>query len=126
MNKYYEGTQILEAYGMINSDLMAAKVDIWRLAALNKFGGVYLDEDIKVDMNTSSFDNLIGINDSIVLTTEQSLTLEVPTNSIYTKYRLGHPMRSALSLKFHDFPYSRIISFYFLISQPKHPFISKS
>ena len=45
MYSIFNGTKILWAFDMINPKIGAARVDIWRIALLWVFGGVYLDLD---------------------------------------------------------------------------------
>lgn len=45
MNEVFANTSILWAYKLINPELGAAKADIWRMAALWRYGGCYIDSD---------------------------------------------------------------------------------
>ena len=45
MKREFSGTSVLWAYEMINPLLIAAKIDLWRLAILWLRGGVYIDDD---------------------------------------------------------------------------------
>jgi mannosyltransferase OCH1-like enzyme len=49
MRTAYKGTQVLQAYNIINTKLGAAKADIWRIAVLWMYGGAYIDADADIE-----------------------------------------------------------------------------
>ena len=51
MGDVFFNTSVLWAYNLINPELGAAKADIWRMAVLWKYGGVYIDADATVNQN---------------------------------------------------------------------------
>ena len=78
MEKYYANTSTLWAIKMISLSAGASISDVWRIAAVNAFGGLYLDDDslLNPDMETG-----IEPTDQMILCREHS----VYANSCYNK-----------------------------------------
>lgn len=76
---------LLRSYDLINSNLHAARSDVWRYAVLYKYGGVYIDTDVHIKMK---LDDLIDVyNDSLVVAFE-----DVPYRNFYVdNYKLADP-----------------------------------
>lgn len=48
MNEYFRNTSLLWAYNIINPIIGTAKAELWRIAVLYVFGGVYMDDDADI------------------------------------------------------------------------------
>jgi mannosyltransferase OCH1-like enzyme len=59
----FANTSVLWAYAMINPKLVAAKVDIWRIATLWLNGGLYMDADSALSV---PFDKVVGKEDRFI------------------------------------------------------------
>lgn len=51
MRTYYANTSILWAYNILNPAIGCSRPEIWRLAVLYKYGGVYIDGECKVQIS---------------------------------------------------------------------------
>jgi mannosyltransferase OCH1-like enzyme len=69
MEKYWSNTSVLWAFKTINPELGASLCDVWRLANLYIFGGLYLDSDSFIQ---KSLERIVGVNDSLIVTTEKN------------------------------------------------------
>jgi mannosyltransferase OCH1-like enzyme len=69
MERYWSNTSVLWAFRTINPALGASLCDIWRLAHLYVFGGLYLDDDSFIQ---KSLERVVGENDSLIVTTEKN------------------------------------------------------
>ena len=67
MERYYANTSLLWAIKLISPVAGASVSDVWRVAVLYAFGGMYIDDDAYW---SSSLDSFVGVNDSLILTTE--------------------------------------------------------
>ena len=74
MERYYANTSLLWAIKLISPVAGASVSDVWRVAVLYAFGGMYIDDDAYW---SSSLDNFVGVNDSLILTTESGPYKEV-------------------------------------------------
>ena len=72
---YFPGDVLSWAVGLIAEYAGAAVADVFRIAALVAFGGVYIDDDVILLQNTEDFDVLISHNKSITLGTEKGQVL---------------------------------------------------
>lgn len=68
MEKYYHNTSVLWAYKAIHPKVGNSAADIWRYGVLYLFGGLYMDDDSRF---RASFDEVIGIEDSLVVASEK-------------------------------------------------------
>ena len=64
MNKYFYNTSILWAYNALNPHLGTAKSELWRLAILYTYGGMYIDDD--ADIGTP-LNNIVLPTDQIIM-----------------------------------------------------------
>ena len=112
MQKNFANTSVLWAYNMINPALMAAKVDIWHLAVLWLYGGVYIDIDsgkherlstVITDGNGASF--LYGVE----------------YNSMPSCYASSHPFNGT---EFESCTGGKVVQNWLLISSPRHPVLA--
>jgi hypothetical protein len=69
MKTYYHDTSILWAFEAINEQLPVSQCDIWRVALLYAFGGVYVDDDSFIGIK---LDNIIQPSDRLILSTEKN------------------------------------------------------
>ena len=67
MERYYANTSLLWAIKLIAPVAGASVSDVWRVAVLYALGGMYIDDDAYW---SSSLESFIGVNDSLILTTE--------------------------------------------------------
>lgn len=63
MERVFNGTSILWAYNILNPAIGTSKVEIWRLAILYTYGGMYMDDDANID---TKFDNIVEDNDKLI------------------------------------------------------------
>ena len=75
ISDYYPGESLNWAVSLIAEYALTAVSDIFRLAALVAFGGVYIDDDVILLQNSEDFDILISHNKSIRLGTEKGQPL---------------------------------------------------
>ena len=68
MKKHFEGSSIFWAYDILNPIIGTAKVEIWRLAVLYLYGGMYMDDDA----------NIATKLDDVVLPTDKFLVGKEP------------------------------------------------
>jgi hypothetical protein len=64
MEKYYANTSLLWAYRTLNPEIGCSRPEIWRLAVLYKFGGVYMDDDSNIK---TKFDDIILPTDRFIV-----------------------------------------------------------
>ena len=76
----FAGTSVLWAYESINPLLIAAKIDIWRLAILWMYGGVYIDDD-----------SLLGDPLTSIIMAEDEFIYGVENNPYRTCFVSEHP-----------------------------------
>lgn len=63
MKKHYSGTSILWAYEILNPAIGCSRPEIWRLAILFKYGGVYMDDDSTIE---TELDSVVGPQDKFI------------------------------------------------------------
>lgn len=68
--KYYPNTSLLWAVNAIHADAGVCQSDIWRYAALYKFGGVYLDDDSFIGKSLER--DCINADNEMILTIEKN------------------------------------------------------
>jgi len=68
--KYFPGTSLLWAANAVHADAGVCQSDIWRYAALYKFGGVYLDDDSFIGKSLER--DCIRADDQMILTIEKN------------------------------------------------------
>ena len=64
MEKEFAGTSLLWAYQQLNPEIGCAKPELWRLAVLYKFGGMYMDDDATVG---TPLDEVVQFTDKLLL-----------------------------------------------------------
>ena len=64
MEEEFADTSILWAYKQLNPEIGCAKPEIWRLAVLYKFGGMYMDDDATVH---TPLDEVVQFTDKLLL-----------------------------------------------------------
>jgi hypothetical protein len=64
MEKHYANTSLLWAYNILNPEVGCSKPELWRLAVLYKFGGIYMDDDADVK---TPFDEIIQPSDKFIV-----------------------------------------------------------
>ena len=112
MLTYFPNTSILWAYNVINSKLMAAKADIWRIAALWLNGGVYIDADSSIRVR---FSTIAKLTDRFIFGTEKNDYGQCYDPS----YRLNHTNSAIFAKR------GQVIN-WLLLSVPKHPFLTQT
>jgi mannosyltransferase OCH1-like enzyme len=113
MEKFYNNTSTLVAYNLINPSIRAAHVDIWRLAVLYIYGGVYIDSDVLLG---TPLDNFIYDNDTHIFSQER--------NEFYNFYHEDYHMSNASKLL--NFPLIGQLVQWMIIAEPRSPIILKA
>lgn len=63
MREHFAGTSILWAYEILNPAIGCSRPEIWRLAILLKYGGVYMDDDSTIE---AELDSVVGLQDKFI------------------------------------------------------------
>jgi len=116
MNDIFGGTKILWAFNLINPQIGPAKADIWRMAVLWLYGGVYMNSDADI---LSPLSDVIMRNDSFLFGTENNKIIECWANE---KFHLNQ----AISQSLVSFGNHQVILQWLLASSPGHPFLSRT
>ena len=123
MNKYFYNTSVLWAYIALNPLLGTAKSELWRLAVLYTFGGMYIDDDANIG---TPLNDIVLPNDQVIMGKEGYNY----TDSCYIdSYRLSN---TSLMRKYGEIQKSDTIfgnKFFFnwcIFSAPRHEVILKS
>jgi hypothetical protein len=108
----FANTSVLWSYAMINPELVAAKVDIWRIATLWLNGGLYMDADSTLSV---PFENVVAKDDRFIFASE------------------GNPYQECYAPSFHlnqtessKFAAGKFVVNWLMISAPKHPFLTQA
>ena len=122
MYKHFNNTSILWAYHILNPLLGTAKVEVWRLAVLYVYGGLYIDDD--ADIGTP-LDSIVREGDKLILGKEsydyddRCFIDEFPLSnkSLYQKYGVDQYRTDIFDNKYF-FNWA-------IFSSPKHPIVLK-
>ncbi len=134
MKEYFAGTSVLWAYEMINPLLIAAKIDLWRLAILWLNGGVYIDDDSFLGVPLAS---IIEADDEFIYGVESN-----PYHSCFVSDHLfGKHTKEALMACCHDgstsekpqqhvhktrkYEANQMVN-WLIFSRPQHAFLSEA
>ena len=123
MEEHYPNSSILWAYHMLNPAIGCSKPEIWRLAVLFKFGGMYMDDDANIGM---PLDDIVRPEDKMICGREVY-------NWDDRCYIDSYPISNhSLNLRFGLEANSRLIfngKFFFnwaMFSAPGHPVIRRT
>ena len=111
MNETFANTSLLWAFHMINPKLGASKADIWRVAVLWRYGGVYIDADSHIYTPLSQ---AIQSNDEVIIGTEAHAYVNI--------YHQDFPLSKVLPSE--TFGNHNILQ-WLLMSAPFHPFFTR-
>ena len=114
MDKNFKNTSTLWAYKSVNPVLIAAKVDIWRIAALWLYGGVYIDDDSAL---SGKLHDIIEKNDQFIFGVEK--------NKYGGCYDPSYPLNST-GKALQTSSDGQMIVNWFLLSRPRHPFLENN
>jgi hypothetical protein len=112
MNHEFAGTSIAWAYGIINPKLMASKADIWRMAVLWYYGGVYMDADSFVNTKLSQ---IIQPTDRFLFGAEK--------NAFHDCYCPQYHLNNTNTTFFAE---GKQLVNWLLMSSPRHPFVTQN
>lgn len=99
MEKYYANTSTLWAIKMISLSAGASISDMWRVAAVNAFGGLYLDDDSLLNANIESG---IEPTDHMVICRERTIY----SNTCY--YKQYHLSETGMQQKYGSIDFSQL------------------
>lgn len=116
MKKVFNNTQLLWAYSQINPALGAATADIWRMAVLFIFGGVYIDLDADI---TIPLRQVILPNDTLIISTEHNNIRQC----YVTSYRLYHSIRRDHVASIFSY---KVILQWLIFAEPEHIIIEET
>jgi len=115
MNKVFGGTKLLWAFNLISPRLGAAKADVWRIAILWVYGGVYVDADADI---LSPLSQMISNTDSFLFGTEK--------NEVFDCYKENFHLNSSMTKTTAPFWTNQILLQWLLASEPGHPFLTRT
>lgn len=115
MNDVFGGTKLLWAFNLINPRLGAAKADVWRIAILWVYGGVYIDADADI---LTPLSHMIRTNDSFLFGTEK--------NRVFDCYKENFHLNQSITQTFAPFWNDQIFLQWLLASEPGHPFLART
>eukprot|EP01041_Mallomonas_annulata_P005783 gene5783-11683_t len=115
MKSIFSGTRVLWAFDHINHQLGASRADIWRLAVLWIYGGVYIDLDADI---LTPLSQVIQSNDSFILGTEGN-----PLGQCYKpEFHLNHSVIHTTA----DWYQGKSILQWTIFSEPGHLFLERA
>ena len=114
MHKNFQNTSTLWAYKSVNPVLIAAKVDIWRIAALWLYGGVYIDDDSSL---SGKLHDIVEKDDEFIFGIEK--------NKYGGCYDPAYPLNFT-GKALQSSSDGHMIVNWFLLSRPGHPFLEQN
>jgi hypothetical protein len=112
MDTVFNNTSVQWAFHMINPRLMAARADIWRLAVLWYYGGIYIDADARLNKHIATS---IFPSDRFIYGTEKE-----PYGNCYSP---NFHLNQTSTASFGD---GLSVINWLLMSSPRHPFLAET
>lgn len=115
LKQTFHGTGVLWAYEHISHQLGASRADLWRLAILWVYGGIYIDLDADIQ---TSFREMVLSNDSYLLSTEGN-----PLGQCYKpEFHLNQSVKNCVAPWYKG----KSILQWVIVSEPNHTFLRRA
>jgi hypothetical protein len=134
MERYYANTSLLWAIQLIGPSAGASVSDIWRVAVLYAFGGMYIDDDSFWDPAHTPLERFIGEKDALILATEPGAYRDNCYSDAHA-FHLSTPALRNLSASvkgpgappfvFNDYWRGRRFAQFAFFSKPQHPVLGR-
>lgn len=132
MERYYANTSLLWAIKLIGPGAGASVSDIWRVAVLYAFGGMYIDDDAFWDPARTSLENFVGEKDALILATEHGPYRDecywdpsFHLSSAFLKNLSATTKGPQKPFVFNDHWRGRRFSQFAFFSRPQHPVLGR-
>ena len=122
MERYYANTSLLWAIKLISPVAGASISDVWRVAVLYAFGGMYIDDDAWWSKSLESF---VGSNDALIVATEPGPYRD---DCYRGDFHLSKPIletKANRTIVYNDFWRGRRLAQFAFFSQPRHPVLGR-
>lgn len=123
MLKVYSGTGFWWAYHIINPEIGTAKAELWRLAVLYAYGGLYIDDDSSIK---NDLDSTVNPEDKFIIAKEG---YDLDDRCFHDNFPLSN---KSMALRFGDeankktFYDNKFFLNWIMYSAPKSKFISRT